>query len=141
MIRKGTYALFMFFSKDLDIEVGSLGFINIKVGEYCYVGSAMGGLDQRISRHILKNKNVYWHIDRLTVVADRIEAFESFPRYVEECKLSSMAMESGCIPVISGFGCSDCCCDTHLFMVDATSKDKFISFAGLTEYVGPGRAK
>lgn len=131
----------MFFCKDLNVEVGSLGSINLKVGEYCYVGSAMGGLDQRINRHLSKNKNMHWHIDRLTVAADKIEVFESFPDYIAECKLSLMAKEAGCVPIISGFGCSDCCCDTHLFMVDATSKDRFISFTGLTEYVEPGCIK
>lgn len=141
MIRKGTYAVFMSFDGDVNADVGSLGPVVLKSGEYCYVGSAMGGLDQRIERHLSKNKSMHWHIDRLTVAADRMEVYESFPDYVQECRLSSMAREAGCVPVLKGFGCSDCRCETHLFMTDRVSKRRFIASAGLVTYDKSGLAK
>ena len=49
-VRKGTYVLFLTFSEPFEGDVGRLGRIYLEPGTYCYVGSAMGGLDQRISR-------------------------------------------------------------------------------------------
>ena len=138
MIRKGTYVIFMSFDKDIHVDIGSLGSVVLRAGEYCYVGSAMGGLDQRIERHLSKSKSLHWHIDRLTIIADKMEVYESFPDYVQECRLSSMAGEARCMPVLKGFGCSDCRCDTHLFMVDTISKRRFIVSAGLLKYVKSG---
>jgi len=141
MIRKGTYAVFMSFDEDVGVNIGSLGPVVLKSGEYCYIGSAMGGLDQRIERHLSKSKSMHWHIDRLTVVADRMEVYESFPDYVQECMLSSMAGKAGCMPMLKGFGCSDCRCETHLFMVDTSSKRRFIASAGLVRYTKSGPVK
>lgn len=117
MIRKGTYVLFLHFEKDVSVNVGSLGEIHLDPGNYCYVGSAMGGLDQRVNRHFSKDKSMRWHIDRLTMIADDMHAYESFPDYVEECSLAHLIENTGCSPAVDGFGCSDCMCQTHLFKV------------------------
>jgi Uri superfamily endonuclease len=50
-VSKGSYALFMRFSETFSVSVGALGNVTITKGEYCYAGSAMNGLDQRIRRH------------------------------------------------------------------------------------------
>lgn len=47
------------------ITVGALGEFLFKPGYYIYVGSAQGGLDQRVSRHLKQDKNLHWHIDYL----------------------------------------------------------------------------
>jgi len=62
---KGSYILLIKLLKDSEIKVGSLGTISFKKGFYVYVGSAMGGLEQRINRHLRKNKKTFWHIDYL----------------------------------------------------------------------------
>ena len=94
MIRRGTYILIMALGSDREIPVGALGPILFPAGTYCYVGSAMGGLDQRVSRHLSRDKRVRWHIDRLTLAADEVTAYESYPDFVPECILASMA--EGC---------------------------------------------
>ena len=118
MIRKGTYVLFLRFSKDVETEVGSLGTVRLGAGDYCYVGSAMGGLDQRLSRHLSHDKRIRWHIDRLTIICDDMCAYEHEGTDLPECVLAEKIESIGNTPVVKGFGCSDCDCQTHLFRVD-----------------------
>ena len=131
--RKGTYLLFLTFGEQQNIQVGSLGTLNIESGEYCYVGSAMNGLDSRLKRHFSDEKKIHWHIDRLTLSADSMEAYvPSAP--TEECRLAAAAEECGCPPAFSGFGSSDCRCPTHLFRVSGASKLKLLSASAAEPY-------
>ena len=134
MKRMGTYVLVITLGSDLTTEVGALGTLSFPAGVYLYTGSALGGLDQRVSRHIRHEKTVKWHIDRLTVAADSVIAYESFPDYVPECVLASMAGDCGMVPSVDGFGCSDCSCRTHLFRVTDGSLDLLISRARLEPF-------
>ena len=118
MIRKGTYVLFLRFDKPVEAEVGSLGRISLEAGTYCYTGSAMGGLDQRISRHLSHEKNKRWHIDFLTTVCGDMTAYEHEGTDISECDLADRLLSIGGTPAAKGFGCSDCGCQTHLFRVD-----------------------
>ena len=133
-MRRGTYILLLDFNSLKDIEVGSLGLLHFDKGRYCYVGSAMGGLDQRVSRHLRKEKKVRWHIDRLTMAADSTEAWISYPEPISECDLAHCAEGCGMIPVHKGFGCSDCSCHTHLFMVAEGSESRLIDVCSLTRF-------
>lgn len=127
-IRRGTYLLFLNFNGDTELEIGSLGAVKICAGSYCYVGSAMGGLDQRLKRHLTREKKIRWHIDRLTIAADSVEAYESYPDFIPECDLARHVVEHGGVPSVKGFGCSDCRCETHLFRVDQdVAKDIVLS--------------
>ena len=134
MKRMGTYVLIITLGSDLTTEVGALGTLSFPAGVYLYTGSALGGLDQRVSRHIRHEKTVKWHIDRLTVAADSVIAYESYPDYVPECELASMACDCGMVPSVDGFGCSDCSCRTHLFRVTDGSLDLLISRARLEPF-------
>ena len=134
MKRMGTYVLVITLGSDLITEVGALGTLSFPAGVYMYTGSALGGLDQRVSRHIRHEKTVKWHIDRLTVAADSVIAYESYPDYVPECELASMAGNCGMVPSVDGFGCSDCSCRTHLFRVTDGSLDLRISRARLEPF-------
>lgn len=133
MIRKGTYVLF-FTLRESEIRVGSLGTLSFPAGRYCYAGSAMGGLDQRIGRHLSKEKTMRWHIDYLTSVCEDAEAYESYPDPIQECALAHLAESCGAVPCTKGFGCSDCRCVTHLFTVDAESEASIITSAGLRKH-------
>ena len=134
MKRMGTYVLVITLGSDLTTEVGALGTLSFPAGVYLYTGSALGGLDQRVSRHIRHEKTVKWHIDRLTVAADSVIAYESYPDYVPECELASMAGDCGMVRSVDGFGCSDCSCRTHLFRVTDGSLDLLISRARLEPF-------
>ena len=135
MTRKGTYVLLITLGSDLDIKVGSLGSLHFDKGSYCYVGSALGGLDSRVSRHIRKDKVLKWHADYLTTKADSVQAFISYPDYIEECDLAKLAESSGMELSYEGFGCSDCRCHTHLFRTDEKRFRSFVRKNGLTAFI------
>ena len=131
MNRPGTYILEISLSAPADLEVGALGMIHFDPGTYVYVGSAMGGLDQRISRHCSRDKTLRWHIDYLTVAADQVIGHESFPDPIPECTLARMAEDIGMEPAVPGFGCSDCGCRTHLFKATREQVRDMVRDAGL----------
>jgi len=134
MIRKGTYVLRIDLGADAEIRVGALGTLSFAKGTYVYAGSAMGGLDQRLGRHLSKDKKVRWHIDNLTLAADSVSAFESYPDFIPECRLAQLCMECGMTPVHDGFGCSDCRCKTHLFKAEGQSLERLVDTAGLRPF-------
>ncbi len=116
MRRTGAYILLLHLTQDEEIEVGRLGVTLFPRGEYAYVGSAMGGLDARIARHLRAEKKRHWHIDYLlerAAVAGVLE-FESSDRI--ECELSDALAASGASTAPArGFGSSDCGCVSHLY--------------------------
>jgi len=134
-VRKGTYVLFLRFDSAKDIEVGALGMQHIPRGYYCYVGSALAGLDQRLSRHLSKDKKLKWHIDHLTSVCDRSFAYESSGDYIEECDLAGLVEDNGAEPFIKGFGCSDCDCFSHLFRVKPRALIAVLINIGMVRFV------
>ena len=139
-VRKGTYVLFVTLRNETTITAGALGPHTFSPGTYCYVGSAMAGLDQRLKRHLAHDKKLKWHIDYLTTVCDSSEAWESYPDPVPECDLGRMAEECGAVPEMDCFGCSDCGCRTHLFRIGQDSAGRLIEGAGLHRH-GPGQAR
>ncbi|MDR0309224.1 MAG: GIY-YIG nuclease family protein [Candidatus Methanoplasma sp.] len=132
MIRKGTYILILDMP-ETQVRIGALGIFDIKEGSYCYVGSAMNGLDQRIGRHLSKEKKIRWHIDHLTKLCSHIEAYES-SQTLAECEIGRIVRQSGGSDAVKGFGCSDCKCQTHLFILDSDSKEKLRSDPRFTPY-------
>jgi Uri superfamily endonuclease len=136
-VRKGTYVLFVTLGSDRNITVGARGPHLFKAGTYCYVGSAMAGLDQRLTRHLAHDKTLKWHIDYLTTVCDSSEAWISYPEPIPECELADRVGVLGGIPEMEHFGCSDCRCLTHLFRVDAGTKAELVSELHLARYRSP----
>ena len=110
---KGTYLLVIELNKDLRIDIGKLGSIEFKSGFYIYVGSALNGLEQRIHRHLRKQKKLHWHIDYLLQPARIIDIFYKEGSVKEECDIARILSRQ--FSSIPGFGCSDCNCKTHLF--------------------------
>jgi len=124
---KGVYTLILFLSKETLLKVGKLGAHKFPKGYYTYTGSALGAgsssLKHRISRHLKKKKQKFWHIDFLLghknahlvgLVAAEID------RRVE-CKINRYIQirEDAQIPV-AYFGASDCKknCGSHLLYLD-----------------------
>ena len=109
---KGSYVLLIELEEDTTIKVGKLGNIFFKKGFYAYVGSALNGIEQRIQRHIRKNKKIHWHIDYLLNYAKIKDAFYRESNEKEECNIAN---KFGKLESVYGFGCSDCECKSHLF--------------------------
>src|SRR5438477_607534 len=51
------------------IEVGRLGSFGFPAGWYVYAGSALGGLERRIGRHLRPSAVRRWHLDYLRAAA------------------------------------------------------------------------
>jgi len=62
---KGSYVLLIELPAEQTITTGSLKALHFPGGYYAYVGSAMGGVQSRLSRHFEGNKKSHWHIDYL----------------------------------------------------------------------------
>jgi Uri superfamily endonuclease len=110
---KGSYVLLIEIGQEKEIQIGSIGNIYFKKGFYAYIGSALNGLEQRIERHIRKDKRFHWHIDFLLKYGKIVEVYyiESFDR--KECEIADIFYSE--LAGIKNFGCSDCGCKSHLF--------------------------
>jgi Uri superfamily endonuclease len=121
--RPGTYALVMACSSNPKVEVGKLGSLQLQSGCYVYVGSAFGpgGLKARIAHHVNISERPHWHIDYLRPALDLTEIwFTHDSRHREHQWAGVLAGLSGATISISGFGASDCRCNSHLFFFDSS---------------------
>lgn len=129
---KGIYVLILRLETDLDLAIGKLGIINFKRGYYYYIGSALGtGGFKRVTRHfnvaLGKNLTRKWHIDYLLPCSDVICALLLPTDEALECRAAKELMEH--FDIISGFGCSDCRCKSHLFFSDMDIRKVIIDTA------------
>ena len=112
---KGSYFLLITLEKDTTIQVGKLGEFRFSEGYYLYAGSALGGIDSRIRRHLRSDKKMHWHIDYLMEHARIVEVWYMLSEERLECFLVQVAqaLPQARMPV-QGFGSSDCRCPSHL---------------------------
>jgi Uri superfamily endonuclease len=109
----GSYIILLELKKDEKIQIGRLGCLFFNKGFYVYVGSALNGIEQRIKRHLRKNKKMHWHIDFLLKSGEIKEIFYIEDEMRKECIIADK-LSKGLEPIL-GFGCSDCKCKSHLF--------------------------
>lgn len=122
---RGIYCLLISVKTDSTIKVGALGNIFFRKGTYCYVGSAQNGLEARVARHMSAKKKLFWHIDYLLADGKNASVGRVFYKLAgkkAECETARKLAKAGGRP-ISGFGCSDCSCKSHLlFLSPGTSR-------------------
>ncbi|MBI2939275.1 MAG: GIY-YIG nuclease family protein [Chloroflexi bacterium] len=110
--------------------MGRLGTFHFPAGWYVYVGSAMGGLEQRVARHRHPSPIRRWHLDYLRAEAPvrEVHLFPSPAR--RECDLARavLALPFASVPV-PRFGASDCRCPAHLahFPGEPPRRDELIA--------------
>jgi Uri superfamily endonuclease len=111
---KGTYCLVIKLDRGRSIRIGARPPARFPGGFYCYVGSAMNGLEKRIGRHMSREKALHWHIDYLLEHARVVDVKSIESKNRVECGLSrDVAGLSDGTPM-RGFGSSDCSCGSHL---------------------------
>jgi endonuclease-3 len=120
---KGAYTLIIEVEQPVSIQLPSLGNIVFELGQWVYVGSAMGNgstsLEKRLSRHFRDEKTIYWHIDHLLDADVKlVEAIWSTSTKPVECDLAQALAKHGDFnhgP--KKFGSSDCRrgCAAHTF--------------------------
>ncbi len=112
---KGGYCLFLEVPEDVDLQVGRLGRFRFPRGRYVYAGSALGGVDARVRRHLRKGKALRWHIDYLLRVATVQAVLRVASSTRVECHLNRLALRVPSATIVApGFGASDCACSSHL---------------------------
>ena len=115
---KGIYVLIFLLHENTIVSVGALGEIFFEKGLYAYIGSAQGGLNQRLNRHLRRSKKKFWHLDYL-LDNDCVRILKVFHKNAdksEECKHAEKLFLLG-MP-IKDFGSSDCNCESHLFRIE-----------------------
>jgi Uri superfamily endonuclease len=122
--RPGLYVLIIRLDRRVTVTVGRLGTFVFPAGIYAYAGSAMGGLDGRLARHLRSDKRIRWHVDYLLEIASVVGVLEFGGKAVRECGLSSAMLEQGkWSRPVRGFGSSDCACRSHLHFITPDYKD------------------
>jgi len=121
----GTYVLFIEVSKDVTLEIGSLGRIKFTKGFYIYIGSAFGpgGLVKRVERHFRNEKKLFWHIDYLLNSSSTEIAAVAWT--VNQQISQEIDKLSDLVTTINHFGSSDCKCTGHLKMIKTKTKRDF----------------
>jgi len=112
LLNAGTYLLILELISPTNVKVRSGKTFVLEPGYYGYVGSALNDLGKRIDRHLSTKKKLYWHIDYLRQIASvqSIIFAESDKR--NECLFAQNLILKH--QYVSGFGCSDCRCKSHL---------------------------
>ncbi|GAB6138540.1 GIY-YIG nuclease family protein [Halanaerobaculum tunisiense] len=114
----GTYILLLKATREKKIQVGSFGPLDLEQGYYVYVGSALGpgGVQSRVNRHAQKDKKSHWHIDYLREATELLEIWYTYSQDRYEHRWANVleSLPAVFIP-LSGFGASDCKCQSHLF--------------------------
>lgn len=114
-MNQGIYILLMELPKSRRIQIGRLGALDFPRGLYAYAGSAQNGLEARIARHKRRAKKLFWHIDYFLEKARMLEAYVKISGKAEECRTAQEFSKR--FKSIPKFGCSDCKCRSHLFLL------------------------
>ena len=128
----GIYILLLHVHKEVAVAVGKLGKKRFPRGYYSYTGSALGkgaSLKNRVTRHLRKEKRMFWHIDYLladeNVSVEAVLAAETCQKL--ECETNQRIKNlRGAEVKVKGFGASDCTknCGSHLlYFSDAENVD------------------
>jgi Uri superfamily endonuclease len=127
---KGIYVLLIHLNRDIAIKVGSLGTREFKEGNYVYVGSAQNGVEQRVARHLRKEKRLFWHIDYLLKddTAEIVEVYVKPASKEEECQVAAKICKKA--DPVRGLGCSDCHCQSHLLRLTHGGFEEFMDMGG-----------
>ena len=121
----GVYILIVYLAGSQTIKVGKKRVIPFEPGYYFYVGSALGGLENRIKRHLAREKKHHWHIDYLLDTGKIIGVLAIPTTHKIECQVANSLSEG--LESIVGFGSSDCNCRSHLFYYPKSDWGAFLS--------------
>jgi Uri superfamily endonuclease len=129
---QGAYLLVMDLQDNRSIAVGRLGMIAFQKGYYIYVGSGLNGLEQRIQRHLREQKKIHWHIDYFLPFTRVMDVFYKESAQREECRIALELKRT--FSCVTGFGCSDCSCISHLFYGEPDEVYSRIDSLGMKRY-------
>ncbi|HOO75822.1 MAG TPA: GIY-YIG nuclease family protein [Tepiditoga sp.] len=117
-MNKGTYLLLIKTEENINIIIKKKEVL-IEKGLYCYVGSAMKNLHQRVGRHIDYKSgkyNKHWHVDNLLEKGNVIFSVIIPDGIYREERISKKMSES--FKSVKNFGASDLKVDSNLFIIE-----------------------
>jgi len=117
-VDKGGYLLVLCNDKPFKKKIGSLGEREFKTGYYVYVGSAMQGLEKRITRHLRKNKKIHWHLDYICPQYMKVEKVYPIRRRDRIEQAMARGLREISQDFVPGFGASDSNEPSHFFYFD-----------------------
>ena len=112
---RGSYMLVLENSRDLKIEVASLGARYFRKGYYVYVGSGLKSLSARVNRHARAQKKKHWHIDYITPEHFKLRKVYIIRRTDRIESSIAGRLRSIARAEVAGFGASDSSAPSHLF--------------------------
>ena len=134
MILKGIYLLIIEVTENVTISIGALGSIPFQKGLYVYVGSAQNGIQGRLRYHYKTKKKLHWHVDYL-LSHENVRILNAFykPALKQEECLTAQELTNKSRP-IPNFGCSDCSCLSHLFLLLTKTYIKELPVNGFVKF-------
>jgi len=127
---KGSYILIIRLPEQQTIRISGRQAFHLSPGYYAYVGSAMGGFKQRLSRYLQGSRKLHWHIDYLLQKASISSIILCATKERVECIIAqALGSQFSSIP---GFGSSDCRCRSHLFFAAEEGQMRSTIMAGLS---------
>ena len=132
--RPGTYVLVLS-SRSTDlIQIGRLGALQLQLGFYVYVGSALGpgGVRARLAHHLKLSRRPHWHIDYLRAHTKVEEiCYRLDTRRLEHVWAEHIGLAKGASVPLVGFGSTDCRCKSHLvFFEQRPLRERFRQVVG-----------
>jgi Uri superfamily endonuclease len=120
----GVYILILKLKEDQRLSAGKLPETNFKSGIYLYVGRARHSLQERLRRHLRKEKKLFWHIDYFLQKATIEEAWIKRD-FFDECQtaLEVKNFFSNSLYPQKKFGSSDCSCTSHLIYLPRNKRN------------------
>ncbi|MCL5025829.1 MAG: GIY-YIG nuclease family protein [Chloroflexi bacterium] len=117
---RGFYCLVISLDRDVELALGRRGRALFPAGTLVYSGSALGGVEARVARHVRSEKRTHWHIDYLLAHATVIEVWAGRSDERLECLCARLLQTlPGAMLPFSRFGASDCRCAGHLVWLPA----------------------
>ena len=117
LAKQGTYALILESPSEQLVQIGKLGRLHARPGFYVYVGSAFGpgGLRARIAHHVSISQRPHWHINYLRPFLQLNAVWYTYDAEQQEHQWADTfsSLRGATIPM-TGFGASDCSCNSHL---------------------------
>ena len=114
MTTQGVYLLIIRLPKPCAAPKG-IDSNTLPAGWYAYAGSAMGGLEARLARHLRTTAVRHWHVDHLLAYGKIVDIQVLLTTDSgEECRLAEHIRSWPGGEVVAGFGSSDCRCASHL---------------------------
>lgn len=125
MPKTGTYVVVLKSAQARTVQIGRLAQLAVRRGYYVYVGSALGpgGVRARLRHHAKVSRRQHWHLDYLRAETAFYAAYAGYSPERKECEWASiLATGEGVTEPMSGFGSSDCRCNSHLFYFSSALK-------------------